>query len=151
LHSRLSRVFTSGIRVAHGESCAAHVSQYAALEAAAGPQDEAERMRETFRNRRDLIVRLLNDVPGVKCLMPGGAFYVRPNVTEACRMTGAATSEDLRKRLLHEAGVAVLSDVHFGMPVPGEGQDLRFSDAASTEAIEKGVARMRDYITKKRR
>ncbi len=137
--------------VTNTESCASHISQYAALEAVAGPQDEADRMKATFRKRRDLIVRLLNDTPGVTCVMPGGAFYAWPNVTEACRMTGAASSEDLRKKLLHEAGVAVLSDTHFGVPVPGEGQHLRFSYAASTEAIEQGVARMAEYISKKKR
>ena len=78
--------------------------------------------------------------------MPGGAFYAWPNVTEACRMTGSADSEAFRKRLLHEAGVAVLADVHFGRRVPGEGQHVRFSYAASKEAIEIGVTRVSDFI-----
>jgi len=85
-------------------------------------------------------------VPGVKCRTPGGAFYAWPNVTEACRMIGAADSEEFRKRLLHEAGVALLADIHFGSRVPGEGQHVRFSYAASNEMIEKGVARMADFI-----
>ena len=55
-------------------------------------------------------------------------------------MTGCADSEAFRKRLLHEAGVAVLADIHFGRRVPGDGQHIRFSYAASNEAIEKGVA-----------
>ena len=95
-------------------------------------------MQQSFLERRDLIVGLLNDVPGVKCQVPGGAFYAWPNVTEACRMIGAADSEEFRKRLLHEAGVAVLADIHFGRRVPGEGQHVRFSYAASNEAIEAG-------------
>ena len=99
-----------------------------------------------FLERRDLIVALLNQVPGVTCKTPGGAFYAWPNVTEACRMVGAADSEELRKRLLVEAGVAVLADIHFGARVPGEGQHVRFSYAASRAAIEQGVARMADYI-----
>jgi aspartate aminotransferase len=78
--------------------------------------------------------------------VPGGAFYVWPNVTEACRRIGAADSEELRKRLLNEAGVAVLADIHFGTRVPDEGQHLRFSYAASQAAIEKGVARMSEFI-----
>jgi aspartate aminotransferase len=89
---------------------------------------------------------LLNEVPGVECAMPGGAFYAWPNVTEACRMTGSADSEAFRKRLLHEAGVAVLADIHFGRRVPGEGQHIRFSYATSKEAIEKGVSRVADFI-----
>src|SRR2546429_9489284 len=112
------------------------------------PQDAAEAMRKSFRERRDLIVRLLNEVPGVSCQVPGGAFYVWPNVTEACRRIGAADSEDLRRRLLNEAGVAVLADIHFGIRVPGEGQHVRFSYAASRQAIEAGVQRMADFIRK---
>ena len=84
----------------------------------------------------------------MKCQVPGGAFYVWPNVTEACRRIGAADSEEFRKRLLHEAGVAVLADIHFGTRVPGEGQHVRFSYAASKQAIEAGVQRMADFIRK---
>jgi len=54
----------------------------AALEAIQGPQDDAEAMRRSFLERRDLIVGLLNRVPGVTCRMPGGAFYAWPNVTK---------------------------------------------------------------------
>ena len=63
-------------------------------------------------------------------------------------MIGAADSEEFRKRLLNEAGVAVLADIHFGARVPGEGQHVRFSYAASKQAIEAGVARMADFIRK---
>ena len=61
-------------------------------------------------------------------------------------MIGASDSEEFRKRLLHEAGVAVLADIHFGSRVPGEGQHVRFSYAASREQIEQGVARMEAFI-----
>jgi len=137
--------------VTNTESCASHISQWAAVEAINGPQEEAGKMRRSFLDRRDLIVGLLNQVPGVSCKSPGGAFYAWPNVTEACRMTGAADSEDFRKRLLNEAGVAVLADIHFGARVPGEGQHIRFSYAASKDAIEKGVARMAEFIRKNQR
>jgi len=145
----LAPVFTRWIT--NTDSCASQISQWAAVAAINGPQDAAQRMKESFLDRRNLIVRLLDDVPGVKCQVPGGAFYAWPNVTEACRMIGAADSEEFRKRLLHEAGVAVLADIHFGSRVPGEGQHVRFSYAASKEAIEKGVARMADFIKKNTR
>jgi len=61
-------------------------------------------------------------------------------------MIGASDSEEFRKRLLNEAGVAVLADIHFGARVAGEGQHIRFSYAASREAIEAGIARMADFI-----
>jgi aspartate/methionine/tyrosine aminotransferase len=137
--------------ITNTDSCASQISQWAALEAINGPQDAAERMKQSFLERRDLIVDLLNRTPGVSCKLPGGAFYAWPNVTEACRMVGAADSEEFRKRLLHEAGVAVLADIHFGARVPGEGQHLRFSYAASRQAIEQGVARMADFIRKNTR
>jgi len=132
--------------VTNTDSCASQITQWAAVEAINGPQDDAARMRASFLERRDLIVGLLNQVPGVTCKTPGGAFYAWPNVTEACRMIGAADSEELRKRLLADGGVAVLADIHFGARVPGEGQHVRFSYAASRQAIEQGVARMADFI-----
>ncbi|HLQ27155.1 MAG TPA: pyridoxal phosphate-dependent aminotransferase [Acidiferrobacterales bacterium] len=132
--------------VTNTESCASHISQWAAVEALNGPQDDAKRMRDSFFGRRNLIVRLLNQAPGVTCQSPGGAFYIWPNVTEACAMIGAKDSEEFRVRLLNEAGVAVLADIHFGPRVPNEGQHIRFSYAASNEAIEKGVARMAEFI-----
>jgi len=146
---KLAPVFTRWIT--NTESCASQISQWAAVEAINGPQDAAEMMKASFLERRDLIVSLLNAVPGVQCRVPGGAFYAWPNVTEACRMIGATDSEEFRKRLLHEAGVAVLADIHFGSRVPGEGQHVRFSYAASKQAIKAGVERMADFIRKNTR
>ena len=140
----LAPVFTRWIT--NTESCASQISQWAAVEAINGPQDAAEAMKDSFLTRRNLIVQLLSEVPGVKCQVPGGAFYVWPNVSEACRMIGAADSEEFRKRLLNEAGVAVLADIHFGSRVPGEGQHVRFSYAASKQQIEAGVQRMAEFI-----
>jgi aspartate aminotransferase len=137
--------------VTNTDSCASQISQWAAVEALNGTQEHAEAMRQSFLQRRNLIVGLLNEVPGVTCQTPGGAFYVWPNVTEACRMIAAKDSEALRARLLHEAGVALLADIHFGPRVPDEGQHVRFSYAASNEAIKNGVARMADFIKKNRR
>jgi len=144
----LAPVFTRWIT--NTESCASQISQWAAVAAITGPQDAAEHMRARFLERRDLIVGLLNEVPGITCATPGGAFYAWPNVTEACRLTGCADSEAFRKRLLHEAGIAVLADIHFGRRVPGDGQHIRFSYAASNDAIEKGVARLADFVRKGR-
>ena len=108
-------------------------------------------MRSKFLERRDLIVGLLNEIPGITCLSPGGAFYVWPNVTEACDMVGVKDSEEFRQRLLHEAGVAVLADIHFGRRVPDDGQHIRFSYAASNENIIEGVARLDAFIRKNKR
>jgi len=144
VNKALAPVFTRW--VTNTDSCASQISQWAALEAITGPQDDADRMRASFLERRDLIVGLLNQVPGVTCQSPGGAFYAWPNVTKACGMVGAKDSEEFRVRLLNEAGVAVLADIHFGPRVPDEGQHIRFSYAASAAAIEKGVAKMAEFI-----
>src|SRR5260370_35489795 len=140
----LAPVFTRWIT--NTESCASQISQWAAVEAINGPQDAAEAMKQSFLERRNLIVNLLKEVPGVTCQLPGGAFYAWPNVTEACRMIGAANSEEFRKRLLGEAGVAVLADIHFGSRGPGEGQHVRFSYAASTQPVQAVVHRLRARI-----
>ena len=142
----LAPVFTRWIT--NTESCASQISQWAAVEAITGPQDAAEAMRHSFLKRRDLIVELLNRVPGFTCKTPGGAFYAWPNVTEACKRTRCADSEAFRKRLLNEAGVAVLADIHFGRRVPGDGQHIRFSYAASVQAIQDGVARIDAFVRK---
>jgi len=140
----LAPVFTRWIT--NTDSCASQISQWAALEAINGPQADAEAMRRSFLERRDLIVSLLNEVPGISCKTPGGAFYAWPNVTEACKRTGCADSEEFRKRLLNEAGVAVLADIHFGRRVPGDGQHVRFSYAASPAAIRSGIERIASFI-----
>ena len=133
------------------DSCPPHPNQYAALAALTGPQDDAESMAAIFKERRGRIVRGLNEIEGVTCLEPGGAFYVWPNVTEACKMTGIANSEEMRKRLLHDAGIAVLADIHFGAQVEGDGEHIRFSYASSFEAIDQGLSRMNDFIRKNKR
>ena len=140
----MAPVFTRWIT--NTDSCASQISQWAALEAVLGPQNAADAMRTSFLERRDLIVGLLNAVPGITCKTPGGAFYAWPNVTKACRITGCADSEAFRKRLLTEAGVAVLADIHFGRRVPGDGQHIRFSYAAAPDAIRNGIERLDVFI-----
>jgi aspartate aminotransferase len=137
--------------VTNTDSCASHISQWAAVAAVSGPQHDAEMMRAKFLERRNLIVKLLNEVPGINCQASGGAFYAWPNVTELCKMTGLNDSEDLRRKLLYEAGVAVLADIHFGHRVPGDGQHIRFSYATQNENIVKGVERIAGWVAKNTR
>lgn len=132
------------------ESCANHMAQYAAKEAFEGPQDAPEKMKKVFKERRDLIVKLLNGIKGVSCLTPGGAFYVFPNVTIALKNLGLKTPEELRKLLL-ENGVAVLADTHFGRKNPDEKQQyIRLSYATSTENIIEGCKRIKEVVERKR-
>ena len=131
--------------VTNTESCAPHLCQWAAVEALNGPQDASARMIEAYRDRRARVVRGLERVPGVRCAPPAGAFYAWPNVTELCRRVGAEDSEALRRRLLDEAGVALLSDHHFGPRVAGEGEHLRLSFASSGDELEEGLRRMATF------
>src|ERR671916_781140 len=124
----------------NSNSCTNSATQYAGLEALAGPQDGVDRMLSEFRARRDLIVTGLDDLPGVECISPQGAFYAFPRVTG----TGhpAATLADL---LLEEAGVACLSGTAFGRY--GEGH-LRFSYANSREDISRALERMEEVLSR---
>ncbi len=132
--------------ITNTDSCAGHPNQYAAAAALTGPQEESHEMMRSYTKRRDIIVDGLNGIPGINCLMPGGAFYAWPNVTEACKQVGVSDSEEFRKRILDEVGVAVLSDIHFGHRNPGEGEHIRFSYATSEENIREGLERIRRFI-----
>ncbi|MCX6769642.1 MAG: aminotransferase class I/II-fold pyridoxal phosphate-dependent enzyme [Candidatus Micrarchaeota archaeon] len=135
--------------VTNAESCANHMAQYAMKEAFEGPQEDSKRMVDSYHERRDLIVKLLNEIDGVSCLVPGGAFYVFPNVTKAVHKLGLKDSEELRKLLLKN-GIAVLSDIHFGKRNPGDHeQHIRLSYVASKENIVKGLQKMKEIIGSK--
>lgn len=144
INRKLASVFSR--MVTNTDSCAAHPNQYAALAALTSSQDCVEIMRKEFKSRRDSIVQGLNAIDGIECRKPEGAFYAWPDVTELCRTLKLKDSGELAHRLLHEAGVAVLADAHFGTPVKGEGEHLRFSYASSIDQIEEGLTRIKDYI-----
>jgi len=93
----------------------------------------------------------LNEIENITCPTPGGAFYVWPNVTEACEIIGVKNSEEFRKKLLYEAGVAVLADIHFGHQVAGEGQHIRLSYATSSDNIKEGITRISEYLNNNRK
>ncbi|MDR7481030.1 MAG: pyridoxal phosphate-dependent aminotransferase [Armatimonadota bacterium] len=126
----------------NSSSCAAAFSQMAAIAALQGPQDAVEAMIAEFRARRQLIVDALNSLEGVRCRMPGGAFYAFPNVSAI-----AADSKRLADFLLEEAGVACLAGTSFGSG--GEGF-LRFSYATSRENIREGMRRLREALPRYR-
>lgn len=132
--------------VTNTDSCASAISQWAAVEALNGPQDEHQAMMESFSRRRQLILTELASLKGISVTPPGGAFYVWPNVTELCQRAGVESAEALRRRWLNEAGVAVLADSQFGQPVPGEGHHVRFSYATAEAQIIEGIGRIRRWI-----
>lgn len=119
-------------------SCTATFVQLAGVEALTGPQDSVTEMVKEFERRRSLIINGLNEIEGVTCAMPQGAFYAFPNI----RGTGLS-SREAADLLLYEAGVAVLSGTSFG--VNGEGY-LRLSYANSYENLEKALSLMKQVL-----
>lgn len=117
--------------------------QRAGIEAITGPWEEVRQMTAEFKRRRDVIVSGLNEIPGIKCLLPKGAFYVFPDITG----TGFKAKE-LEQGLLNEGGVACLAGTSFGSY--GEGH-LRFSYANSVENINEALKRVRDYLAKNKK
>ena len=118
----------------NSNSCTCTFTQMAGIEALKGSQAEPERMDAEFKERREVIVSGLNNIKGITCKKPRGAFYVFPNITR--------TGMDCRKlgdHLLYNAGVAVLPGTSFGKY--GEGY-LRLSFANSIENIKKALDRI---------
>ena len=114
------------------------ISQWAAVEALNGPQDYIAMSRAAFQRRRDLVVAMLNEAPGVICPVPEGAFYVYPNIAGCIGLTSAAgvvVSDDaaFANALLDETGVAVVFGAAFGLS-PNFRVSYATSDAVLTEA-----------------
>ncbi|MFL7809935.1 MAG: pyridoxal phosphate-dependent aminotransferase [Anaerolineae bacterium] len=124
----------------HSVGCTATFTQYAGLAAVLGPQDRVEAVCQIFRRRRDRLIAGLNEIPGVHCHLPRGAFYAFPNVEAYGRPV-----EELAEYLLEEAGVALLPGTSFG--ANGKG-NLRLSYANSIENIELALERMRTALAK---
>jgi aspartate aminotransferase len=124
----------------NSNSCTSASTQLAGVAALTGSQNEPERMVEEFRKRREVIVPGLNNIKGITCKKPHGAFYVFPNITG----TGMK-SKELGDHLLYNAGVAVLPGTSFGKF--GEGY-LRLSFDNSVENIKKALERIEKALKK---
>ena len=128
----ISRLVTNSV------SCTASFTQKAALEALTGPQDDSAKMVEEFKKRRDIVVNGLNNISGIKCAIPKGAFYTFPNVEG----TGLSSS-GFANGLLEHAGVAVLSGESFGKFGTGY---VRISFANSTKNLEEALSRIENFL-----
>jgi aspartate aminotransferase len=124
--------------MANSASCTASFVQIAGVAALRGPQEPAQQMLAEFRRRRAIIVKGMNDIPGLRCATPQGAFYVFPNIQALPR-----SSAEVADRLLREAGIACLSGTAFGSY--GEGY-LRFSYASSEENILKMLDKLGNFV-----
>jgi aspartate/methionine/tyrosine aminotransferase len=122
-------------------SCVNAPTQYAGIAALEGPQNAVHEMVRAFDERRKVIVPALNQLPGVTCVEPGGAFYAFPNITG----TGMS-AKALQNAMLEEAGVATVAGTSFG--IHGEGY-IRFSYANSVENIKAAIERVGRLLTER--
>ncbi len=123
----------------HSTSNPVSFAQKAAIAALEGPQDCVAGMLSEYRRRRDLIVSGLRAIPGLRCVEPAGAFYAYPNLKALLR-PGLETPMAFSQRLLREYGVVTVPGEAFGTAA-----HLRFSYATSTQNIERGLQRLRDF------
>jgi aspartate aminotransferase len=117
------------------------IAQKAAVAALRGPQDFLNEWLSAFDERRRYMVEKLNEIPGVKCLLPKGAFYAFPNVKELLKMAGLKDDFALADYLLEKAKIAVVPGTAFGMP-----GYLRLSYATSMDNIKEGLRRFYEAV-----
>ncbi|WP_319413254.1 pyridoxal phosphate-dependent aminotransferase [uncultured Cohaesibacter sp.] len=121
------------------------IAQYASVEALNGTQDFIAERAAVFKQRRDLVVKALNECEGLTCPMPEGAFYVYPSCAGTIGKTAPSgkvieTDEDFVTELLEAEGVAVVQGSAFGL-----GPNFRISYATSTEALTEACARIKKF------
>ncbi|MBI4274644.1 MAG: pyridoxal phosphate-dependent aminotransferase [Rhizobiales bacterium] len=121
------------------------ISQWASVEALNGPQDFIPRNAKAFKERRDLVVSMLNQAKGIRCPKPEGAFYVYPSCAETMGKTAPSgkklgSDEDFVTELLEAEGVAVVQGTPFGL-----GPAFRISYATKTEDLEEACRRIQRF------
>ena len=128
-------------------SCPNSIAQHAAIEALIGDQKSVIEMRETFIKRRDLIVSRLNDIPGISCNLPGGAFYVFPNISDylGCSFKDITVNlgSDFSMILLEEESVVSVAGDSFGAS-----DHIRLSYAVSDIDINIAIDRLESLLKK---
>ena len=128
-------------------SCANSIGQFAGIEALNGDQKCVQNMLVLFKERRDLIVNLLNGLPGVSCLVPAGAFYAFPDFSKFLgkEVDGKLLKDtfDISEYILHSSNVVTVPGDGFGAP-----GHIRFSYATNKQNIEKGIKRIKLALEK---
>jgi len=121
------------------------ISQVAAVEALNGTQEFIKTRTESFKERRDFVVKSLNKIKGLTCFKPNGAFYVFPNCKSCLnkkdiKKNKIKTDKDFVESLLENAGVAVVQGSAFGLP-----GFFRISYATSMENLQKALAKIKEF------
>ncbi len=121
----------------------ASMVQRASIAALTGSQECVAEMRADYIKLRDRVLEGFQSIPGLTCTIPQGAFYVYPNISAFLGKGGIKSASDLAAKLLSEAHVVVVPGEAFGTE-----NHIRLSYAVSGDVIDKGVQRMRDYLSK---
>lgn len=131
--------------LSHSTGAPSTISQWAAVEAFEGPQDTIEEMRKVFEERRNYIVTRMNQIDGVSCIVPEGAFYVMMNIEKLKGKTLGGTvintSDDFAMAFLEKELVAVVPCTGFGAP-----DFVRWTYATSMDNIKEGLDRLERFL-----
>ncbi len=130
------------------ESCTTHFVQYGGVEAITGDQSHVPVMINVLKERRDIAVLMLNQMPGIKVHTPEAGFYLFPDVTEAMKNKSMTELADFAQDALHKTGVSFCTRLHFGRPQADEQRKyirLAFS-GINKDQIEEGLALMGKWI-----
>jgi aspartate/methionine/tyrosine aminotransferase len=138
MHESIAKVFNPLIVASN--SCTNTFIQYAGIEAYRGPQDEVEKMKTEFKERRDLLVNGLNNIPHVSCVLPDGAFYAFPNF----KWFGKS-SDEMAAYILENAYISSLPGSTFGEDLEGY---VRFSYATSRDNLNEALNRLESVLKK---
>jgi len=140
---KISKVMANCL--SHSTGAPGTMNQIAAIEALSGPQDGIEAMRKVFEVRRNYIVKRMNEIPGVSCIVPDGAFYVMMNINELIGKTMGGklieNDDDFAVAFLEKGRVAVVPCSGFGAP-----GFVRWTYAASMENIREGLTRLEEFL-----
>jgi len=130
------------------ESCSNHFIQYGALAGLQGSNEGPLGILSVLKERRDVLVDLLNAIPGVRCFKPEATFYLFPNVTVAMKRKGIADVEEFRKLVLQKTGVSFCTRKHFGRPLPGETEQyIRFAySGIDVPMVKEGMEKLADFL-----
>ncbi len=139
----LAKVFAN--YQSHSTSAPCSISQMASIEALCGEQESIEAMRKVFEERRDYFVSRVEEIDGVSCLRPDGAFYIMMNIEKLVGRTLHGTeiknADDFGKVFLEKGNVAVVPCTGFGAP-----NHVRWSYAVSMDDIKKGLDRLEAFL-----
>ena len=134
------------------ESCTTHFVQYAGVAGLKAPKQETQEIIDILRERRDILVKILNDIDGIEAHSPEAGFYVFPQITKLMKDIGFTDPEKFRKTVLNETGISFCGRHHFGRPLENESDfyiRLAFSGIGK-ENLTEGMDKFKKWIESRR-